>query len=360
MNLEHGLVVQVITIRTGGGAELLVRELHTRIAAKGINSRAIYFNIGTEEELEHGELSLDLNSHSPLAIFALRKIFKSLVGEHGQVVVHAHLTWPFIYVALATLFLNIKLVYTEHNITNRRRNIRGAAFLDRLLYRRYDRVICISRGVFDSLAAWVGPGLKDRLRLVTNGSRLFQVKPRMLNPSELPRLISVGTLTKKKGFEVSIEAVAKIADSIHSYTIVGEGPERRALEAQIQALGLDHKVRLAGWTDNMQGVFHGAHIQLIPSLWEGFGLVAVEGMSTGIPVIASDVGGLREVLDPDNPSVRLIETHRDPAQWVAAIQDVTSRLALGDELHLSSRAQAEKFSLEAMVDAYLAIYAELK
>lgn len=354
------VIVQVITSRTGGGAELLVRELHSRIASRGLESRAIYFSTRPGEQLEKGESTLGLSPRNPLAMFALRKELKKLAGNYDRVLVHAHLTWPFIYVALASLLLNVRLVYTEHNTTNRRRSVPGARWLDRFFYRRYQRIICISAGVFDALREWVGPSLSRRLAMVPNGSRLFTLKPRVLQPGERLKLLSVGSLTHKKGFDVTIEAVAQLGDKLESYMIIGEGPERAALEAKIQELNLEGSVVLAGWTDDIQGTLHAAHIQLIPSLWEGFGLVAVEGMSTGIPVIASDVRGLREVLDPANPAVVLIASHRDAAKWVAAIEELANQLQGNNDLHAVSRTQAEKFSLQAMVGSYLRIYSELK
>lgn len=360
MTSERTMHVQVITSRTGGGAEFLARELCTRIAASGLLSQAIYFGTRPDEELGAAEYSLGLSPRNPMAILALRKKLKRLARAHRKLVVHAHLTWPFLYVAIATLGLNVRLVYTEHNTTNKRRGVPGARWLDRLLYQRYDRIICISKGVYEALAQWVGPAVRPRLVMVPNGSRLFELKPRSLQAQERLRLVSVGSLTHKKGYEVALEAVAQSGGAVESYTIIGEGPERPTLEARIRDLNIESTVRLAGWTDDIQAALHEAHIQLIPSRWEGFGLVAVEGMSSGLPIIASDVDGLREVLDPQNPAVRLIANHRDPEQWLIAIESVAGALRQEFPLHHASRTQAEKFSLETMVDGYLAIYRELK
>src|SRR5690606_22084025 len=101
------------------------------------------------DDLIDNEAVLGVNPRSPLNIFRIRKILKELSSKaNGDVTVHVHLTWPFFYVTLATLGLsNIKLIYTEHNTTNKRRNIPLLWVLERLLYARYERIIYISQGV---------------------------------------------------------------------------------------------------------------------------------------------------------------------------------------------------------------------
>jgi len=67
--------------------------------------------------------------------------------------------------------------------------------------------------------------------------------------------------------------------------LIGEGPKRKQLEKLIHQEQLQSKVRLLGWFGNIEEYLHAADIQFIPSLWEGFGLVAVEGVSTGLAVV---------------------------------------------------------------------------
>src|SRR5690606_3134508 len=194
------------------------------------------------------------------------------------VVVHVHLTWPFFYVTLASLGLSkTRLVYTEHSTSNKRRKIPLLWVLERLFYGRYARVICISQGVHDSLAKWVGPGVAQHLVTIPNGSRIYSLAQRPTLDARLPQLVSVGSLSSRKNFATTILALAQIRDEIGHYTIIGEGPERSRLEAIIRREQLEDKVRLVGWSEVIESYLHAADIQLIPSLWEGFGLVAVEG-----------------------------------------------------------------------------------
>ena len=356
------MIINVISAPEGGGAELLVKELHKLHLKKSISSKNIYLS-GKPYQLGEHEKIIGSNPRSPLNIIYIRRQFKLFIKKTDeQLTVHAHLTWSFLYVALATIGLKrLKLVYTEHNTSNKRRKIPLFRFLERLIYRRYSKIICISEGVHESLAKWVGPRLLCRLVTIPNGSRIYQVSARSPLEDRTPRLVSVGSLTFKKNFVTAIRAIAQIRDEIDSYEIIGEGPERKLLEHLVRQEKLGNKVKFLGWSDYIERHLRTADIQLIPSLWEGFGLVAVEGMSTGLPVVASDVAGLREVLDPNNPAVTLVEDVESEDAWAQALKVAIDKLRNEgpEKLAVAACTQAQKFTLEVMAKRYLELYRSL-
>jgi glycosyltransferase involved in cell wall biosynthesis len=355
-------ILSFISSTTGGGAEFLVRDLHKRYKANGFASKVFYFS-GESNDLDSDEKVMNVQPRSPLNIIRIRREIKSQLQLSKKcLVVHAHLTWPFFYVALASIGLkNIVLIYTEHNTNNRRRCIPLFKYIDRILYSRYSRIICISNGVYNSLRYWVGDKLAEKLSIVPNGARMFGYKSREPLSGRLPRLVSVGSLTYKKNFITIVRSLSHLKSEFENYTIVGEGVERPKLERLICDLDLTEKVRLVGWSDSIEAYFSNADIQLIPSLWEGFGLVAVEGMSTGLPVVASNLDGLREVLDPRNVAVELVDNVESSADWGLAIQKILRRAhEKGTSvLAKSARIQAEKFDMDKMVDGYLSVYKEV-
>lgn len=355
-------MVNVIALQHGGGAEFLVRELHKIFLSQNINVHAIYF-AGSSEGLGKNEFVLGRALRSPLNIFRIRKILKRIsMNSSGDLIVHVHLTWPFLYTALAVLGISkVKLIYTEHNTTNKRRKIPFLWVFERLVYGRFSRIICISHGVEKALASWVGPKISQRLVTIPNGSRIYSLCERSQLEGRLPGLVSIGSLSSKKNFATAISAIAQLKSEVDSYTIVGEGPERARLEKIIQVAKLEEKVQLVGWSDAIEVYLHDADVQLIPSLWEGFGLVAVEGMSTGLPVVASNVDGLREVIDETNLSVTLVNRTESVDDWVASIRKALADLRSQGALKLanSSRQQAEKFTLERMAEQYLEVYRQI-
>ncbi|WP_236744043.1 glycosyltransferase [Marinobacter similis] len=352
------MILHVITTPSGGGAEVLVRELNQRNQTRGVESAIVFFN-DNGGSLKANEVSLDSGVRSVSNIFKLRSAISRLRKQHPDLIVHAHLTWPFIYVVLATLFIRVRLFYTEHNTYNRRREIPGFRLIDRFLYSRYERVICISDGVHKSLSSWIGQGLSGgQLITVPNGAQLNEINVRTPINGRKISVVSVGSLTEKKNFTVAIEAVSQLRDRIEEYVIAGEGPARTKLENLINSRGLSDSVLLPGWSDDVEGYLCRADLQLIPSQWEGFGLVAAEGMSTGLPVVVSDVDGLREVVGPESEAVTLVPEYRSVSAWVNAINDAITKCEKSGppEISMAASSQAGKFSLDKMVSGYLDVY----
>lgn len=351
------LVINVITSPIGGGAELLVREAIKRLPKFGIQSCAIYFNTSPEINFSECEETISVSSRNPKAIFLLRRRIKHYCRNNNNIVVHSHLTWPFFYVVLAAMLLPVKLVFTEHSTSNRRRQFPILKHFERIFYNRYYKLFCVSKGVFKSLAAWIGEQLAEKIIIIENGGRIYDFKPRENLSGRLPNLISIGSLSKKKGFETALRVVSKVRNKIASYTIVGEGAERNRLEQLVRELEIEDKVKLIGWSDDVKTYLYQADLQLIPSVWEGFGLVAVEGMSTGLPVVASDVDGLREILNVRNPSVGLVKNYENSDEWAEKIEAMIGLMETkANAMANASRKQSEKFSLDEMIAKYAEVY----
>ena len=114
-----------------------------------------------------------------------------------------------------------------------------------------------------------------------------------------PGIVAVGRLSREKGFDDLISAFARVATHHATLTIAGEGPERGALEALIREHDLDWRVQLVGYTDPAP-LYAKARLCVIPSRTEAFGMVAVEALAAGLPVVATATAGPREILAGDS------------------------------------------------------------
>ena len=360
-NNTQKTIVNIISSIKGGGAEIIVNELHKTYLEKNMQSYVIYFK-GKDKILKKNHYLLNLNPRNPIGILYLRKILKKIVNRtNKEVIIHVHLTWPFFFTTLALMGIkNVKLFFTEHDTTNKRRKIPFFYIIDRLFYSQYLSIICISKGVYNRLAEWVGIEIKEKLKVVYNGSRLYSLSKRRLLKNRLPKLISIGRLISKKNFSITINAISEIKNEIESYTIVGEGSERKKLEKLIKSLKLEKKVKLIGWTENVEKYLQEADIQLIPSLYEGFGLVAAEGMSTGLPVVASNIEGLKEVLGKPNPSVVLVNKVNSIDEWKQGIIKAIKNINMfgSEKISKLSEHQVKKFTFKKMAEDYLNIYSK--
>ena len=362
-SLNKFKVIHVITSPCGGGAEFLVRELTRRTNNLGISCKAVYFNYSAEctkkIEFSDNELNLNMSYRNPFAIISLRKLFKLELVNSPNLIVHAHLTWPLFFVALAGLGLPVKLIFTEHGITNSRRNYSVFKYIERIIYNRYISVAAISDGVKGSLQEWLGSDVSNKVCTIMNGARLFPFKERE-SLGKCIKFISVGSLIPKKGFDRTIKALSKLKDINWQYEIIGEGPSRLELEQLIASLGLQDKVILSGWRLELEEKYYNANIQLIPSRVEGFGLIAIEGMSTGLPVIASDLDGINEVVSNSVDSCFLVKNSNDIGEWVNTIKSCINALEK-DLVYISQESyqHSQNFSLEKMTKSYVDLYRQV-
>ena len=353
-------IIHIISSPCGGGAELLVRELTKRTNEMSINCKAVYFNYWAEcantIEFSDNEQSLHINYRNPFSIISLRRLFKAELTGYSSLIVHAHLTWPMFFVPLASMGLPIKLVFTEHDTSNKRRNFNIFRYIERVFYNQYNSIIAITDGVKNSLQDWLGSDLSTKVSTINNGARFFSYKERK-SLNKCIKFISVGSLISKKGFDRTIKALSQLEGFDWRYEIVGEGPSRRELEQLIVSLGLEDKVTLSGWCSKLEEKYHNADIQLIPSRFEGFGLIAIEGMSTGLPVIASDLTGLNEVVSSSVDSCFLIKDSNNIVEWLDQIKLCINTLEK-DLVHISKESylHSQKFSLEKMTKNYIDLY----
>ena len=360
-------VIHVISSPCGGGAELLVRELTKQTNELGINCKAIYFNYWAECAKTIGfsdnEQSLNIGYRNPFAVIKLRKIFKSELVGYSSLIAHVHLTWPMFFVPLACLGLPVKLVFTEHSTehstTNNFRNFPIFKYIEKIFYNRYHSIIDITDGVKDGLLGWLGSGLSNKVSTIINGARFFSYKER--KPlGKCIKFISVGSLIPKKGFDRAIKALSQLEGIDWQYEIVGDGSSRRELEQLIVSLGLQDKVTLSGWISELEEKYHNTDIQLMPSRLEAFGLVAIEGMSTGLPVIASDLAGINEIVSSSVDSCFLVKDSNNISEWVNKIKLCINTLEK-DSVHISKKSyqHSQKFSLEKMTKSYINLYRQV-
>lgn len=225
------------------------------------------------------------------------------IRRHRPSVVHVHSTFAGLFVRplVALLFPKIKVVYCAHGWAWDRPDGRVAKALvvaaERVLLRLTSAVVCISRHDYE--AALSARLHASRLHVVLNGlstqgppvrTSVFSWPPNVL------RVLYVGRFDHQKGFDVLL-AAARLMKSPASIVMAG-APVLSDARYISQLDERDEKVELVGWQDpsGLAALFEAADVVVIPSRWEGFGLVALEAMRAGVAVVASRVGGLAEIV----------------------------------------------------------------
>jgi len=258
---------------------------------------------------------------------------------------------PAVFVLLARWFARFRLVVSTHGDDVEGLAARGwfDRWVFRSLLRRADAVTACSDFLLDQVLR-IQSSTKLKSQVIHNG---IQPSPAIAAESN-GGIFAAGRLVPKKGFDVLLRAHA--TDRTKSrLTLIGDGPERERLEELARALGLNGEVRFAGGQDHARVLeeMAAADVVAIPSLQEPFGLIALEAMSLGKPIVASRVGGLPEVLDGADA---LLVRPGDADELSVAIDSIRNRLRSDATFGTRNRELALRFSARRMVDRYLQAY----
>ncbi|HID30223.1 MAG TPA: glycosyltransferase family 1 protein, partial [Desulfobacterales bacterium] len=161
---------------------------------------------------------------------------------------------------------------------------------------------------------------------------------------------AIGRFHKQKGYSYLIRAVRKVAETGRKNIVVlfiGDGEERKALEAQIRNSGLQDQVRITGWRDDVTFILRGLDFFVLPSLWEGMPFALLEAMRAGLPAIVSDVDGNREAVIAGETA--LLVPPADPSRLADALIYLSEHADMRLRMGAAARRRFEElFTLDRM------------
>ena len=346
-------ILYVITGLGLGGAEKVVADLADQMHALGNDVKIAYLTgdvqikpASTDVEI----IALHLNSakHFLLASKKYRKLVKSFRPD----VVHAHMVHANIFTRLNRVLCPVpKLICTAHSS-----NEGGKARM--LAYRLTNRLSDINTNVSqEATQAMISKGAFTQKTVVTvyNGINLnnFKNNPKSIRLEQNTlNFITVGRFTDAKDYPNLINAFAilKKNNRAINLTIVGDGELRDQIESLIKELELEEDVTLLGRRSDIPQLLSQADIFVLASKFEGFGLVVAEAMACECYVVATDSGGVAEVMGDTGHLVPI----QDSQALADALQD-TINLSDEDKVDNNKKARArveEFFSLEASVQKW--------
>lgn len=194
------------------------------------------------------------------------------------------------------------------------------------------------------------------MRVIHSGVPIVELDP----PPRTTDDFTVGMLSRHdavKGIDLAIRAVERLGPGSR-LVVVGDGAERPALEALIEELGVGDRVELRGWDDRARDVLPTFDVYLLPSRLEAFPVTVMEAMQAGVPVVATEVGSVREAVDDGDTGIVV------PVEDLDAIVAALARLRDDPELRATMGARArevglERFDADAAVRSWEALYDEV-
>ncbi len=167
-----------------------------------------------------------------------------------------------------------------------------------------------------------------------------------------PLVVAVGRLVEQKNHSLAVQALADVPGAV--LAILGEGPLGQKIEDEALRYGVAERVRLVGALPDARSLLAAADAVVLPSLWEGLPLVALEALAAGTPLVATGVRGIRELVT-DGRSALLVPPG-DPRALAVALRRVLDDQALAARLAVGGRELAERHTEARMVRAYLDLY----
>jgi glycosyltransferase involved in cell wall biosynthesis len=206
----------------------------------------------------------------------------------------------------------------------------------------------------------LAPGAARRLSVIPNGVDVERFANGGAYPHPRPYLLAAGRFTRQKGFDVLVEAAARLESVRRAHVdvlIAGDGGEEERLRALVQQRGLEANVQFLGavGAERLGALYRGALAVVVPSRWEGLPLVCLEAMASGRPVVASAVDGIPDaVLDQETG---LLVPPDDAPALAGALERLLGDASMAERLGAAGRERArETFAWPGIAQRYLAVF----
>lgn len=350
-------ILHVINSLAIGGAEKLVTDLLPLLKNKGNQVDLLLFN-GLETSLKKEliankiniiEFSKNGSMYNPIYIIQL--IF--IMSKYD--IVHTHNSSPQLFCAIAKLFCSNKLITTEHNTYNRRRNWKWYKFIDKWMYNRYDKIICIS-DIAESLLRKHINDNSTKICTIYNGVNInlflnSDADETLAQSKNIYKIIMVAGFRPQKDQPTLIKAISLLSSYYHLF-LVGDGVEKKKCELLSKEFNVEDRVHFLGIKSNIPQLLKAADVIVMSSHYEGLSLSCIEGMASGRPFIASDVDGLRDI----TKDAGILFEHENYKQLACEIENVTTDQSYNNFIVNRCQERAKLYDINKMAEDYFNTY----
>ncbi len=387
-------VMHIIHNLRRAGAQEVVRTLSEYLASEGCELVVCTIKDGPlRQEIERLGIKVEvlvLRRRSIIAfplfiadIIHLLSLLGELVKKYDIEIIQTHLLASLDFLVLLLqyttstrvvlwTFHSARFEVTEAELTRHKWLLKPKQYAHRLLYRLaahfVSGCIAVSEQVKEAMIETIGP-IQGKITVICNGVDLKRYRcfsdralvRNNLGVDEKTQLIAlVGTLKDGKGHSYMIEAMASIVSRYPSAHVlfIGDGNLREQLQAQAAALNIESNVHFLGNRSDVPELLAASDIFVLPSLWEGLSMALLEGMASGLPVVASEVSGTVQVMISGETGY--LVPPGNVQELAKAIERLLSNPAQAQAMGMAARQRVETtFSAQKQADEHLALYRRL-
>lgn len=354
-------ILHIIPNLQTGGAESLMVDLLPRLQDEG-NSvelllfdgiRTPFYNILEAKGIRIHTLGTIKNVYHPLYLWRMYRFLRCNKYD----VIHTHNTAPQLFAALCSALCTMILCTTEHSTSNRRRSWKWYRPIDKWMYSRYRRIICISDAAEKNLREHLKLQQDDAICTIYNGvdvKRYTEARPTEdIHPIHGRKaIIMVGRFCYQKDQDTLIRAIALLPEERYELWLLGNGERENELRKLSIQLGVEKRVRFLGIRMDVANVLKAADIVVMSSHFEGLSLSNIEGMASGRPFVASDVDGLREVTN----GYGILFPHEDAQALANTLRQLSQDTNYYDEIVKRCLERAMQYDISEMAKKYNKVY----
>ena len=338
-----------------GGAERIVYQLSSDLkdefdSVHVASTGGLWESELAAQGIQHHKI-LDIDSKNPVTVLKLLFSIHQIIKQKGITIVHTHHRMAAFYIRLLKL-VHPKLihVYTAHNVFKDKLPLYGFAL-------KNAKSVAVGEAVNKNLKEDV---VITDSRVIYNGVVLKETD------DHVDEIISYGgiklgciaRLSEQKGLTYLLDAMSLLTVKDIRLFIVGDGELRNELENKVKELDLQDSVTFLGYRKDIVECINSFDFCVLPSVFEGFGLVAIEAFMNSKTLVATDIPGLNEVVTNKNG---ILVPAKDPAALASAIDKLATDATLRQELSSQAKNDYEnKFSYPLFLENYRKLYRELK
>jgi len=358
-----------------GGSGVVATELGLALARRGFEvhfiAHRLPFRLRTFESNvffhEVGTANYPVFEQTPSNLALTTKMVE-VVENYGLDILHVHYAMPFAasaYLARQLLLpRSLGVVTTLHGTDITVVGIEPAFFrITQFSIQSSDRVTAVSRFLKDRTEATFG--ISRPIEVIYNfvDPQVFAPRKRStlrLGPPETRILMHASNFRPVKNIPMVIQVFSEVRRRVTAKLVmIGDGPEKAGAEQLTRELGIERDVLFLGNQDCMEELLPLADVFLLPSSSESFGLVALEAMSAEVPVVASNVGGLPEVVE--HGTTGYLHDPGHTAGFVSSVLKLLANESLRRAMGRRARREARsRFSIDEMVGRYIRVYESLR
>lgn len=365
------VVCQVLHSLNVGGGEVLAKAIALQAEEAIRPVFALLDELGIlGQELKENGYTVKVLGRQPGFDIGCASRLRQFVRQESVSLIHAHQYGPLLYSAAARLpGRRVPILFTEHGRDSPDFRRPKRVWANRLLLARHDRFVAVGESVRRALVEFEGLP-RERIDVIYNGCDLAAYDPRRVlreqKRSDLGLgkddfvVMQVARLNRLKDQPTALRAMQVLAGHISDARLifVGDGEDRSALEELTRELQLADRVSFLGSRSDVPALLQAADVFLLSSVSEGIPLTLIEAMASGLPCVATNVGGVPEVATDGETG--LLAAAGDHAGLADQLLRLASEPSLRKRMGEEGRRQAvEKYSASRMYGQYLHLFREM-